>query len=114
MMFFYNLFVIKIPSGVGVCDTHPFYRRKMFRIRLMILNPVITPLKMATPELKLLIRALALFIDSEGLNSSRACSVIRCLDARIWDSFSAFCWQIISSVISVCGVSCVVFILICR
>ena len=41
-------------------------------MRLMILNPVITPLNMAMPELKLFISELAPRMVSEGWNISRA------------------------------------------
>ena len=76
-----------------------YFLLKRLRIRLMILNPVITPLKIAIPELKLLTSILVPPEFSTGWNNCRADSEIRCLDALISVSFSAFCWQIISRVI---------------
>ena len=82
-----------------------YFFLKKDRIRLMILNPVNTPLKMTIPELKLFISVLALFSVSVGWNICRALSTMRFLDARISSSFSAFCCDIISSVITFFGFS---------
>ena len=69
-----------------------YLRRKRLRIRLTILIPVMIPLNIAIPELKLFISALVpVAAVSFGRNNWTAVSVIRCLDARISANFSAFC-----------------------